>query len=392
MTEPVRRSTGRKCVYWGILILLLVLFIEAASLGALLIMRTRVPWLVYSPTWRFDEDVFNEYRRIRDPVLGWPSRESFGSGVYDLSGARPNPSFPNPGGECVSIYGDSFAYGADVGHEHAWSHVLSRSLGCRVANFGVGGYGTDQAFLRFRDNRADQAPVTILGYFVNDISRNVNQFRQLITGRARHFRKGPGLKPRFVLQDGNLEFSALPDMSFADYTRLVDDPGAYLKHEFYLPGSRYGAVYMKAPFARAVGSLLINKSLWARLGQGGRYSDFFEPNHDSNALEVTVEIIDVFMQQCRVRTKQCFVVIIPSKATFEQFGKTRTLANQPLLSHLDERGIGYLHLAPGLSNLLDKREFASIESAGGGHFNTEGYGMMASLIYEYIQSRSLIQQ
>ena len=31
-----------------------------------------------------------------------------------------------------------------------WVEQLSRKLGCRVANYGVSGYGTDQAYVRFQ--------------------------------------------------------------------------------------------------------------------------------------------------------------------------------------------------------------------------------------------------
>ena len=36
--------------------------------------------------------------------------------------------------------------------KEAWSNQLSRLVGCRVANYGVSGYGSDQATIRFEQN------------------------------------------------------------------------------------------------------------------------------------------------------------------------------------------------------------------------------------------------
>jgi len=62
------------------------------------------------------------------------------------------------------LYGDSFTEGSGVDPEHAWSNVLSQLLHCRVANFGVSGYGTDQAYMRFLNNQRDPARVVVLGF------------------------------------------------------------------------------------------------------------------------------------------------------------------------------------------------------------------------------------
>ena len=100
---------------------------------------------------------FENYMKMRHPVLGWPSPSVFGDEQFDGSGSRWIPSFPAEDTEVVSLYGDSYTYATDVSHEDAWSNILSKMVGGRVANFGVGGYGTDQAYLRFNRNIDDHA-------------------------------------------------------------------------------------------------------------------------------------------------------------------------------------------------------------------------------------------
>jgi hypothetical protein len=54
-------------------------------------------------------------------------------------------------------------YGDEVSNEQAWLNVLSDLPGCRVSNYGVIGYGPDQAYLRFISNEHDKAELIVLG-------------------------------------------------------------------------------------------------------------------------------------------------------------------------------------------------------------------------------------
>ena len=158
------------------------------------------------------------------------------------------PAFPEPGAACVSLYGDSFTFGVGVGNEDAFGNVLSRLLGCRVANYGTPGYGTDQATLRFERNEADEAPVVILAHLTENIARNVNQARQLLHPKSRY-----GLKPRFVLRtEGGLELVPLADMTPERFDDLIAHPNQYLRHEYFLPGGDSGVAVLRFPFSLSV--------------------------------------------------------------------------------------------------------------------------------------------
>ena len=90
-----------------------------------------------------DEAQYADYLVTRHPVLGWPSPETFGKPPLDAIGARLSPAQPDTQARpCVSAFGDSFTFGAQVEAEAAYPKRLAERLGCRVNNFGVGGYGT----------------------------------------------------------------------------------------------------------------------------------------------------------------------------------------------------------------------------------------------------------
>lgn len=133
---------------------------------------------------------------------------------FHALGARRSPAFPSPGNERVSLYGDSFTFGLEVSDQEAWGNVLAQGLGCRVSNFGYGGYGTDQALLRCIGNTKDSASLAILGIYVDDPLRNVNQYRYFLTG------SDPlGLKPRFNLRTGNSSSCQLRNFRSTNFSR-----------------------------------------------------------------------------------------------------------------------------------------------------------------------------
>jgi hypothetical protein len=99
-----------------------------------------------------------------------------------------------------------------------------------VANYGVEGYGTDQAYLRFQINKEDKSRIIILGFLTENIIRNVNQYR-----RPRQGDKFT-LKTRFILSnDGKLELISLPNLTYEEFLDWINNPESYFEYE-YLKG------------------------------------------------------------------------------------------------------------------------------------------------------------
>ena len=87
---------------------------------------------------------YNKYLNIRDSEFGWDSPNQ------DKYGARIDRSNFKNSQPCIDVYGDSFTYG-HPNEVYAWPSQLSSLVKCRVRNFGVGGYGSDQAFIKFKE-------------------------------------------------------------------------------------------------------------------------------------------------------------------------------------------------------------------------------------------------
>ena len=364
--------------------LALVVLEGTAFLAVQALRRTPATFLLYHPP-RLTIPEYERYLVTRDPELGWPAPGDIGSTKYDTSGSRPVPAFPEPGGECVSLYGDSFTYSPEVSDADTWGNVLARELGCRVANFGVQAYGTDQALLRFERNAGDRAPVVILGFFVRDVLRNVSQYLQLdFTNLPTSF------KPRFVADAGGLRTIALPHVPAADLAAFAEDPARFLTHETFLPGSRFGPVRSAFPYSRVLLGLATSERLWARIAGRPNWADFLAPDHPAGGLEVTVRIMERFVAGCRARGAHGLVIVFPADSSYAYAAETGIDPTRHLTAALTRADIDHLDLAPGLARHLGGRSYGELLASPGGHHNAEGDRVVAALVRAHLAERGLL--
>jgi len=115
---------------------------------------------------------------IYQRILGWVPRPNSSSenGLYHYnslglrSARRDYSAEPDSGVLRIAIFGDSFTHGSDVPYEHTFGAILADNLNtagtaAEVLNFGVGGYGIDQAMLRFSEQGARLGTdIVVLGF------------------------------------------------------------------------------------------------------------------------------------------------------------------------------------------------------------------------------------
>src|SRR5262245_19507134 len=119
-----------------------------------------------------------------------------------LRGDRTYSAMPAVGTRRISAYGDSFTYCEQVEFQDCWTRGLEQELpNTEVLNFGVPGFGPDQAWLRYqRSGEAWHSCVVLIGHMVENVNRVVNRFRPFIWYGA----GPPGAKPRFLLEGDQL--------------------------------------------------------------------------------------------------------------------------------------------------------------------------------------------
>lgn len=120
-----------------------------------------------------------------DPLLGWINlpdiriENMYGTGAYlatNTQGFRNEVDIPAEttlGTRRVLCLGDSFTMGYGVSNIETWCHLLSEFLpGVETVNMGQGGYGVDQAYLRYRrDGTPLQHDLVLFAFITGDFYR-----------------------------------------------------------------------------------------------------------------------------------------------------------------------------------------------------------------------------
>jgi hypothetical protein len=135
------------------------------------------------------EDLYRQFVADRyDGVLGWDNpRERTGTfpgcrggpatATYLADGSRRTTDIET--GPAILAFGDSFTRGDGVEDGDSYPAQLSRLLGRRVVNHGVGGYGPVQAGLKFQRRAADYAGArtVVLGITDENLFRMLTSYR-----------------------------------------------------------------------------------------------------------------------------------------------------------------------------------------------------------------------
>ncbi|TAJ24414.1 MAG: hypothetical protein EPO68_01415 [Planctomycetota bacterium] len=150
-----------------------------------------------------------------DGQLGWcnaaGSSSADGRARYGAAGARGAREYAREranGATLWTTFGDSFTHGDGLANDETWQHLVeARRAEVQVANFGVGGYGVDQALVRYRRDGRPLAPdVVWIGLMLEDVGRHVNRYRPLYHPNS----PTCAAKPRFIVDSGLPAGTAAP--------------------------------------------------------------------------------------------------------------------------------------------------------------------------------------
>ena len=312
-----------------------------------------------------------------DPELGWRNEpgtcEAGGRRCFDSLGARgrgERAARPEPAFRRIVCFGDSYTYGSDVDDGEDWPAQLEALDPAReVVNLGVGGYGTDQALLRFRREGHLGADVVLVGLLVENIGRNVNRYRPLYYPST----VACSAKPRFVLRDGALELVPLPYATRGELLaavssgRVLADLG---EHEHWagdrplVPGSTLARI----------------AAAWTAYRR--RQPEVLWSDPGGEPFRVTVALLESFHREALAAgARRCAVLVFPRERELEDLRRRGTPFWGPLLEELDARGIPRLDLAQALRDHPGDAPYTP-----GGHLDAEGNGVVAGAIHAWLPS------
>lgn len=321
-----------------------------------------------------------------DPELGWSYRPSSASddGFYTINsrgwrGPREYPRDVAGGRLRVATFGDSYTFCQEVRDDATWQAALEEAWPeLEVPNLGVGGYGTDQALLRFeREDLGTRVDAVLVGLLLENVGRNVNRYRPRWYPSA----DSPVAKPRFVLDGGELVLVPLP---FATRAALVDavESGAVL--ELLAPHEHWDDPYVPA---------WLRWSATARLLAGRRaYAERELPRlwaaTDDEPFRVTVALLEAFDHRARAAgAREACVLVFPIHEDLRRYLADGHRYWSTLTDALETRGIPYLDLAVALAEAERARAPDSPSLTQGSHLSRAGNRVVAAAVEAWLRER-----
>ena len=357
--KPVFRWT----VYAAIIAALLFAMVELA-LRALVVAHPqtgvqifgRAALLPYRPSEASAREVVRDASAaayvIRDADLGWTLKPNGRGGLYEANDAGlrgrngEHVDLHAPTGKVrIAVYGDSFTHGDEVSLEDTWPFRLGkRASGLDVLNFGVPGYGMDQAYLRYeRDGARFDAHIHMLCIWPEDIVRNLNVIRFYLIPHSNLSTS----KPRLVLgADGrSLTRVNVPTMGDAEFLdtvlgRLVHPS---MTHDAWYDADDVAAHWLQRPFTWRVAAGMQR----AYQRKRDREAEYFQPGSEANRLAVA--IAQEFAMRVTAAGGVPIITVIPAR---EYLDRHAAEGGWPLVRLLRDAGIEVIDLGPPIAQAV----------------------------------------
>ncbi len=378
---------ARKFFLYTVLAAFLFGVIELMSFGFFSLFHDRFTFLETGLYRLSDTDLPLVEKRF-DARLGW--------GEHHTTPHGERPMVRTYGTPLMATYGDSYTYCAEVEDDETWQTFLADDTHSDIYNYGVGGFGTGQAYLRFRDEfSSHQTPVVTLGLITENINRTVNVYRPYYYP-ATQLRF---TKPRFILRDGDLALLENPIQDKVDLRKLMDD--GFLrtvgKNDWWFNRDEYPVLGF--PYS----AILLNQRIWkeAAFGKMERPVTDMNPRpwaelwKQDAPRSLMFALFDRFFDDARELGARPLLLILPQREEVEEQVRTGRLphAVQSILDHCEAQSLECIEMISVLAQQVQTGGAQTLDELFlSAHVSPEGNRLIAQRIAQWLREQGLDRQ
>ncbi len=251
----------------------------------------------------------------------------------------------------IAAFGDSFVHADDVSNLQTWESeaqtvLQQRGVNAEVLNFGVPGYGIDQAYLRYQSMGKNYSPdIVLIGFQPENCFRNVNINRVFYTKST----DIPLFKPRFVLGEGEslrLVDSPTPEPQSVESTIAGFDSSPLAKWEYYYHESDYDPNPARSSKLFSLVEFLAStiSEKWSR-SEEAFYS------MDSEGGMLCYSVLKQFESEAKNNGSQVYIIHFPFEKYVKKSMQGENIPYAALLEKIKSSGSNVIDLEP----LLEKK-------------------------------------
>ncbi|WP_372370624.1 hypothetical protein [Candidatus Uabimicrobium sp. HlEnr_7] len=279
-----------------------------------------------------------------DPILGWTvvnngRAKMATANAHGIRSKREYSLVPQKGIYRITTFGDSFTHGAEVNNQNTWQVQMERDKRkLEVLNFGVNGYGLDQAYLRYLHKGFKyKANAVFIGFMPENIFRGVNTFRPF-------YYPSTGIvfaKPRFIFEKNKFTLIENPLKKREMYNDLLANPQEILakisKYDYYYKYRYKISAYDILPSFRLIRTLNSGSGKKNIINNGS-----YNTKHE--AFLIVKKTFDIFYQAVIKNNSKAIILLFPDRKNILQYRKDKSVEYKPLIKYFDTVGYKYIDL------------------------------------------------
>ncbi len=305
-------------------------------------------------------------------------------------GNRKSRNYINKEEYKIKTFGDSFTYGDGVEDYETWEYFVEEETGWECLNFGVGGYGTDQALLKYKDTKI-KTKYTILAILDENIGRIMTQWWGF------YHKQNIQIKPKFSISDSNSIFLISNPIKYVNDVKKLRDVEFVNKlkkddywYSYYtkLNGPKkliWPATFTVIPH---IGFFINNFKVYIKnfltpsFESETATSKFFHLyNKNSDGIRIMQYIVDEFINTANKRGEIPIILIFPNNHSVDILKKFGKKPYQSLVKYLEDIQSDFIDFG----DVFVQEKYINYYKGQGGHFSADGNKRIANALVNYIK-------